>query len=352
MDKTTLIGINGLGKTFKGARHLKALSDVNLAVKEGEFVSIVGPSGCGKTTLLRIIAGLETHSEGKIRFKDDSSDSSKNSGFVFQDSNLLPWRTAIENTVLALELSGETPDLYYKKARNALSLVNLMGFEDFYPKDLSGGMRQRVAIARSLVHDPLVLLMDEPFSALDEITRTKMSFELLRIWKETKKTIVYVTHDIDEAVLLSNRVVVMSQSPGTIKKIIDINLPKERDITTKDTEQFIHYRREVREALHANDELKHSDKIIHKSKNAFSFMNELKSYPLHAAVFIFFILLWKVFIGLFEIPQFLVPAPEDVFWEYISILKSGILMKHTFVTLNETILGFVLVRAPQEPCLL
>lgn len=212
-----IIEISGLGKTFDGLKPVRALTDVNLKIIEGEFISIVGSSGCGKSTLLRIIAGFESVSEGSILFAGKTDDN-LNTGFVFQDSNLLPWRTVIDNIVLALELRKKNPSEYYEKARDLLEMVELTGYENFYPKDLSGGMRQRVGIARSLIHDPVVLLMDEPFSALDEITRIKMNLELRHIWQKTGKTIIYVTHDIDEAVFLSNRVVVISSQPGNIKK--------------------------------------------------------------------------------------------------------------------------------------
>ena len=340
-----IIEINGLGKIFDGIKPVRALTDVNLKIIEGEFISIVGPSGCGKSTLLRIIAGFESVSEGSILFAGKTDDN-LNTGFVFQDSNLLPWRTVIDNIVLALELRKKNPGEYYEKARDLLEMVELTGYENFYPKDLSGGMRQRVGIARSLIHDPVVLLMDEPFSALDEITRTKMNLELRHIWQKTGKTIIYVTHDIDEAVFLSNRVVVISPQPGNIKKVIDIKLPPERDIGTKDTEQFIKHRIEVREALSSVNETPPSEikKIETKSRHPvaafFTNHDRLKYYLMYALVFALFIGLWEFFIYLFDIPTFLVPAPEEVFAEYLRLLTSGTLMKHTIVTLKETLLGF------------
>ncbi|RLF57665.1 MAG: hypothetical protein DRN25_06170, partial [Thermoplasmata archaeon] len=293
-SEDVIIKITDVGKIFEGVKPLRVLTDVDLEVVDGEFISIVGPSGCGKTTLLRIIAGLESASEGTITVAGETKED-WNTGFVFQDPNLLPWRTVIDNTVLALELEKQDPTEYYEKARKLLDMVELAGYEDFYPKDLSGGMKQRVAIARSLVHDPVVLLMDEPFAALDEITRTKMNFELRRIWRKTSKTIIYITHDVDEAVLLSDRVVVMSPQPGTIKKVIDINLPLERDISTKDTEQFIKHRIEVRETLRAVNETSPSEiekidkKSGHPAAAFFTNHDRLKYYFMYAAVFALFI---------------------------------------------------------------
>ena len=345
-SEDVIIKITDVGKIFEGVKPLRSLTDVDLEVVDKEFISIVGPSGCGKTTLLRIIAGLESASEGTITVAGETKED-WNTGFVFQDPNLLPWRTVIDNTVLALELEKQDPTEYYEKARKLLDMVELAGYEDFYPKDLSGGMKQRVAIARSLVHDPVVLLMDEPFAALDEITRTKMNFELRRIWQQTSKTIIYVTHDVDEAVLLSDRVVVMSPQPGTIKKVIDINLPLERDIGTKDTEQFIKHRIEVREALRSVNETSPSEiekiekKSSHPAAAFFTNHDRLKYYFMYAAVFALFIGLWESFIRAFDIPTFLVPAPGEVFSEYLRLFSSGTLMKHTIVTLKETLLGFV-----------
>lgn len=338
-----IIEITAMGKTFDGVKPVRALTDVSLDVFNGEFISIVGPSGCGKSTLLRIIAGLESVKEGTIRFADDM-----NTGFVFQDSNLLPWRTVIDNTVLPLELAKQNSTEYYKKARDLLEMVELAEYVNFYPKDLSGGMRQRVAIARSLVHDPMVLLMDEPFSALDEITRTKMNFELRRIWKQTGKTIIYITHDVDEAVFLSNRVVVMSPQPGTITEIIDVdNLPSERDVSTKDTAEFIEHRIKVRKALSlANGNSSLNDCGIEEKKGHFistfaTNHEKIKYYMLSASVFLLAIGLWDLWTNLFNIPTYLVPAPYEVFEEYLHLLFSDILMKHTFVTLKEILLGFV-----------
>jgi len=345
--ETHLIEITEVGKTFDGVKPVRALTDVSLDVFYGEFISIVGPSGCGKSTLLRIIAGLESIQEGTIRFADDKN-IDMNTGFVFQDSNLLPWRTVIDNTVLPLELAKQDSTEYYKKAKDLLEMVELAEYVNFYPKDLSGGMRQRVAIARSLVHDPMVLLMDEPFSALDEITRMKMNFELRRIWKQTGKTIIYITHDVDEAVFLSNRVVVMSPQPGTIKEIIDVNnLPSERDISTKDTAEFIGHRIKVRKALSlANGNSSLNDGGIEDKKGHFisTFTTDYEKIKYHIAsamALLLFIGLWDLWINIFNISTFLVPAPGEVFEEYLHLLFSNILMKHTFVTLKEILLGFV-----------
>jgi NitT/TauT family transport system ATP-binding protein len=215
-------------KTSKTEEFL-ALEDFSLPIDEGEFVSIVGPSGCGKSTLLDIVSGLSKPKSGSILIDNKLvTGPALDRGFIMQGYALFPWRTVIRNIAYGLEVK-RTP----KKERNDIckyyiDLVGLNGFEDRYPNELSGGMRQRVAIARSLAYDPKVLLMDEPFAAVDAQTRETLQDELLRIWEKTKKTIIFITHSIDEAVLLADRVVIMTPRPGKIKKVIDIKLPRPR----------------------------------------------------------------------------------------------------------------------------
>ena len=222
-------------------KEVKALKRISFRVEEGEFVSLVGPSGCGKTTLLKVIAGLIDSASGEIIKPKDFE-----IGYVFQEPTLLEWRRVIDNVALPLEIKGVGKEERYKKAKRLLKLVGLEGFERVYPKDLSGGMKQRVAIARALIYDPELLLMDEPFGALDEPTRLKLNSELNRIWLKTNKTILFVTHNIQEAVFLSTKVIVLSKRPGRVKKIVGIDFPRKRDLNLLDREEYLEKVIEIR----------------------------------------------------------------------------------------------------------
>jgi len=249
----SVISSNNLGLTFEtGDGPVVALSQINLDVKEGEFVSLIGPSGCGKTTLLRAIANLEKLTSGTLTVNNMSAEQARLArayGYVFQASALLPWRTVDKNVALPLEIMG-LDDVKGRVARN-LELVNLGGFEKKFPWQLSGGMQQRVSIARALAFDPKLLLMDEPFGALDEIVRDKLNQQLLELWARTNKTIVFVTHSIPEAVFLSTRIVVMSPRPGRIIDVIDVDLPKQRTLEVRETPEFLKIAHRVREGLKA-----------------------------------------------------------------------------------------------------
>ena len=218
-------------KTYRGQqKELEVIKDINLTVEDGEFLSLVGPSGCGKTTLLRMIAGLDLPSDGKITEDELAiTGPSPGRGFVFQQYSLFPWRTVLDNISFGPEVRGIGEDDRYSNARNYIKMVGLSGFEDSYPHELSGGMKQRVAIARALANDPKTLLMDEPFAALDVQTRHKLQEELINIWQEENKTIVFVTHNVDEAVFLADRVLVLSKSPGKIIKTFNIEIERMRD---------------------------------------------------------------------------------------------------------------------------
>jgi NitT/TauT family transport system ATP-binding protein len=229
--------VRDLCKTF-GA--LNVLDNISEQVVQGEFVSIVGPSGCGKTTFLRIIGGLETSTSGEARLDGRLIEGpGSDRGFVFQQDNLLPWRTVLGNTVIGPEINGNAGPKTDTKAREMLRLVGLNGFESYYPQQLSGGMRQRVNLARALVLDPQLLLMDEPFSALDAQTREIMQMELMRIWEEGRKTVLFVTHQIDEAVILSDRVLVFARRPGRIQEIVQVPLPRPRTLKMKRDPTFV-----------------------------------------------------------------------------------------------------------------
>jgi NitT/TauT family transport system ATP-binding protein len=233
------VEISGLGKWFG---ELEALRQIDVAVEQGEFISVVGPSGCGKTTFLRIVAGLEPATSGTILIDDQPlRGPGNNRGFVFQNDSLLPWRTVLANALIGPEVAGKVGDGERQRTLDLLKLVGLGGFENYYPRQLSGGMRQRVNLARALAIDPDVLLMDEPFASLDAQTREIMQTELLRIWEQGRKTVLFVTHQIDEAVFLSDRVLVFARRPGRLQESIEIKLPRPRALALKRTPEFIAY---------------------------------------------------------------------------------------------------------------
>lgn len=232
------------------AERVPVLEGFDLQVREGEFLSILGPSGCGKSTFMNILAGLAHKTGGDLLVDGKPLQGiNRNQGVVFQGYALLPWRTVLDNIAVGLEIRGVGKAQRLETAREYLELVGLNGFASRYPHELSGGMRQRVAIARSLAYNPDVLLMDEPFAALDAQTRETLQSELLRIWGTHKKTIVFITHSLDEAIFLSDRVAVMTQRPGRIKEIFDIDLPRPRQPELRNTQAFVHYRQCAWEAL-------------------------------------------------------------------------------------------------------
>jgi NitT/TauT family transport system ATP-binding protein len=229
-----ILELRNVGKVWSIERtgeRVVALESVSLDVAEGELLILLGPSGCGKSTLLQIIAGLEPLSSGEIRFPAAGAGNGKRTSMVFQDYALFPWRTVLGNVSFGPEVRGVARATRDANAHRLIELVNLKGFEHRYPHELSGGMRQRVALARALANDPKILLFDEPLAALDAQTRRVLQDELLRIWAETGKTFIYVTHSLTEAVLLGSRIVLMSASPGRVKRIIDVPLPRPRHLT-------------------------------------------------------------------------------------------------------------------------
>jgi NitT/TauT family transport system ATP-binding protein len=229
-----------------------ALDRVSLAIQPREFVCVVGTSGCGKTTLLRIIAGLVRHTAGRVHLRDrEISGPSADVGIVFQGPVLLPWKTVLENVMIPVVVLGLERDAHRRRAMELLDLVGLSGFEDKYPKELSGGMQQRASIARALVHQPSLLLMDEPFGALDAMTRETMNLELQRIVKDAAITVLFITHSIQEAVFLGDRVVVMTPRPGRIAESMTIDLPRPRELDAMSAPEFGSYVRAVRRLLNA-----------------------------------------------------------------------------------------------------
>ncbi len=241
------ISIRGVSKTFIGRNAVvEALSAIDLDVADGEFVSVIGPSGCGKSTLLMLLSGLDLATAGTIRVGGRIIDRpTSDLGIVFQTDVLLEWRTALENILLQAEIRGSDRKAAMGRATELLAMVSLDGFAAAYPYELSGGMRQRVAICRALLHEPPLLLMDEPFGALDALTRDQMQIDLLRLWSKHKMTVVFVTHSIPEAVFLSDRIVVLSPRPGRIEEIIKIDLPRPRRLALRENPEFLTYNQKV-----------------------------------------------------------------------------------------------------------
>jgi NitT/TauT family transport system ATP-binding protein len=233
------LAIRNLNKSFD---NLEVLRDLNVEIERGAFVSVVGPSGCGKTTFLRIVAGLESSTVGDVELDGRVVRApGRDRGFVFQADNLLPWRTVLANAMIGPEVAGHAGAEVRMRTLKLLKLVGLDGFETYYPRQLSGGMRQRVNLARALAIDPEVLLMDEPFSALDAQTREIMQTELMRIWDQGRKTVLFVTHQIDEAVFLSDRVLVFARRPGRLQESVEIRIPRPRALAVKRTPEFVAY---------------------------------------------------------------------------------------------------------------
>jgi NitT/TauT family transport system ATP-binding protein len=252
----SVVSVDGVTKVFPRG-NVTALENIELALEPGEFVSLIGPSGCGKSTLLRVIGDLVQPTSGSVTVNGKPARQARldrDYGIVFQDSVLFDWRTVGKNIALPLELLGWERKRRQERVERMLELVELTGFHDHYPWQLSGGMQQRASIARALAFEPALLLMDEPFGALDEMTRERLNLELLQIWERLGSTVVFVTHSISEAVFLSTRVVVMSPRPGRIAGIVEIDLPRERTVETREEPRFFELVTEVRELLRKRGE--------------------------------------------------------------------------------------------------
>ena len=246
------ISVKDLSKSYKSrsGETINAISSISFDAAEGDFVCIVGPSGCGKSTLLRIVGGLALPTTGSVQvFSKDVTGPMKDVGFVFQSSLLMQWRNVLDNVLLPIELLHKNKSEFKSRAIELLQTVGLQGFEKKYPRELSGGMQQRVAIARALMHDPSLLLMDEPFGALDEMTRDQMGVELLRITEGVKKTVVFVTHSIPEAVLLGDRIIALSHRPAEVRTNLEVKLKRPRGSGTRLDQDFGHYCQLIRDSL-------------------------------------------------------------------------------------------------------
>ena len=248
-----VIAVRHLSQRYgDGADAIVALQDIDFSVAEGEFISIVGPSGCGKSTLLKILAGLLPASDGEARLNGTPIEGPrKDIGMVFQSPVLFPWRNVLGNVLLPADVQRLGREAMTQRALELLALVGLQGFEKRYPWELSGGMQQRVALVRALIHDPALLLMDEPFGALDAMTREQMNVELQRIWMESRKTVVFITHSTSEAVFLGDRVMVMTPRPGKVDDLFSVDLPRPRSLDLMTTEAFGVYVRRIRKSLNA-----------------------------------------------------------------------------------------------------
>jgi NitT/TauT family transport system ATP-binding protein len=256
MDNTKAIVIKNLTAKFEdGEKDLHVLDGINFEIKNQSFVSVIGPSGCGKSTLFSLISGLPTKdtckTEGKIRIygkKPDTARKNKEIGLILQKPTLLEWRTVAENIKLPLEIMGYSKEKQKEKINDLLNLLELNNYEKYRPSQISGGMQQKVSVGRALAYNPDLLLMDEPFGALDEINRRKLNEEILKIWQKTKKTILFITHSIEEAVYLSEKIIVLSSKPSKVHKIVDINLPYPRT-KAEDTDKYFKYIKKIRDYL-------------------------------------------------------------------------------------------------------
>lgn len=253
-QKPPVVSIKSVNKIFNAdsSERVAALEDINLEIRANEFVSFIGPSGCGKSTLLRLIADLLVPTSGEVLVngkRPQQARLDRDYGIVFQAATLYDWRTVSQNVQLPLEIMGRSPEQRAERAQAMLKLVELEKFASHYPWQLSGGMQQRVAIARALAFEPALLLMDEPFGALDEFTRERMNIELLKIWGQTGGTVIFVTHSIAEAVFLSSRVVIMSPRPGRITRMLDIDLPRPRSFETREDSRYFAAVTDARESL-------------------------------------------------------------------------------------------------------
>ena len=335
---------------LKKGEAINVLSGINLRIKRGEFVTIVGASGSGKTTILKLISGLLTPTKGVVKIKGEPVHNlRKDTGNVFQRPTLLPWRTVLKNILLPVEvIKGRVEESDIKRAKELIVMMGLEGTEDMYPAELSGGMQQRVSIARALILDPEILLLDEPFGSLDSITRERLNILLMEIWQKTGKTIVFVTHSISEAVLLSTKIVVLSKSPGKIVDIIEIDSEKKgrgEEIFSSEyiTRMVIEVRRRVKDVWKKEVSKKVKDIRVQTPrddlKTVFARHYEYLLIPVGVALFVF---IWMVMSRVTGLPEFILPAPGVVMERFLNAVRDGLIGRNFLVTMFESLAGFFL----------
>jgi NitT/TauT family transport system ATP-binding protein len=329
---------------------LNALVDINLRIGRGEFVSIVGASGSGKTTMLKLISGILSPTAGTVLVGGEQVQNlRRDTGNVFQKPILLPWRSVLKNILLPVEVvRGEVTAKDVKRADELIKLMGLSGTLNMYPQELSGGMQQRVAIARALILDPEILLFDEPFGALDAITRERLNLLLLEIWKKTKKTIIFVTHSISEAVLLSSKIVVLSKSPGSVHEVVEIDSREKASTKQIFSSEYISktvidVRRKVRSVWAKELSTDIRELLVTAQKKGFC-RRLLKHYEylLIPAGIVLFILLWGVVSRVSGLPEFILPLPKNVFLRFVSATREGLLLPNAGITSFESLSGFFL----------
>jgi NitT/TauT family transport system ATP-binding protein len=352
--KDRFIELIDVSKSFylKGRKKevINVLSHIDLSVYRGEFLSIVGASGSGKTTILKLISGILTPTEGKVLIGGEAVHNlRRDTGNVFQKPILLPWRNVLKNILLPVEVvKGEVKERDVERAHELIEIMGLKGTQNMYPNELSGGMQQRVAIARALIMDPEILLLDEPFGALDAITRERLNLLLLDLWKKTGKTIIFVTHSISEAVLLSTRISVLSKSPGTIKEIVEIKADKKgaaKNIFSSQyiTETVINVRRKIKSVWSKEISLDTRGVLASREKRGFfARLTRHYEYLLIPIGIAFVVSMWTALVRLTHLPEFILPLPKTVLGRFFSASREGLILTNFFITAYESLGGFFL----------